>query len=628
MASGFSGGGPDLYSGLAGRSINTMNTTNNPPQQSYRNQLSQMFLDPTSRAGNPGFAPPSLIGKRTLAEFQAQQQLPSLNPALHGLLLRSVKPRIYQHNTPISTRSLFEFSTNMSHELPSGSQQRYGLPLLQQLRPQPVNLGSGPSIDSQNQTLPGIPYTNMLQNRNRVGGTVVTGQDTEKKMMNQLEELEKQLLDDNEDEGDAASVITNGNSEWSEAIQSLIRVSSPNPIAPSPTSSSSSSSSTTSVTTPVPTCSKQTVVEAASAISEGKSEVVTEILTRMSQVSNPKGSSEQRLLNYMLKALKSRVNPSENPPPVAELYSKEHYMSTQLLYEVSPCFKLGFMAANLAILEASVEQPNNGDGFHVIDFDIGQGTQYLHLIYLISERQRAKPFTTIKITAVADNVREDKERLKVVGDKLSQLAERLGIPLRFYVVSCKLGDLSRDSLGCEPDEPLAVNFAFKLHRMPDESVSIENPRDELLRLVKKLSPRVVTVVEQELNTNTAPFAARVNETLSYYGALLESVESTTLRNDTVQRAQTEEGLGRKLSNAVACEGRDRIERCEVFGKWRARMGMAGFELKSISPNVGELAKERLGGSGRLNSGFSVKHESGGVCFGWMGRVLTVASAWR
>ncbi|KAF2315585.1 hypothetical protein GH714_040094 [Hevea brasiliensis] len=372
-----------------------------------------MFLDPTSqiaqhRTSATNVTTQSVIGKRTLADFQAhqQQQLhqPNLHPALNGLL-RSVKPRMYQHTSPISTLSPIEFSANISPELPSLS-RRYGIPLLQQFRSQPISLGSGPTIHSANHTSSTVPYMNTLQSENRGGGgAVIGGQESKKKMMNRLQELEKQLLDDNEDEeGDAVSVITSTNSEWSETIQNLITSSSPNPISSSPTpSSSSSSSSSTSVTTPVHNCSKQTLLDAASAIYEGKSDVASEILMRVSQVLNPRGNSEHRLMEYMLLALKSRVNPVENPPPVAELYSKEHIGSTQLLYELSPCFKLGFMAANLAILEATVDQPNSSSEFHVIDFDIGQGWQYVNLLHALRERLNGKP-STVKITAVADNV--------------------------------------------------------------------------------------------------------------------------------------------------------------------------------------------------------------------------------
>ena len=280
------------------------------------------------------------------------------------------------------------------------------------------------------------------------------------------------------------------------------------------------------------------------------------------------------------------------------------------------------MAANLVILEATLAGQSGSEcKIHVIDFDIGQGGQYVSLLDLLS-RQYGKPIT-LKITTVADNGGGGHDKLKSVNEKLSQLAKRLGLGFEFNVRSQNISELSRDSLGCEPDEPLAVNFAFKLYRMADESVSTDNPRDELLRRVKGLAPRVVTLVEQELNTNTAPFMARVNETCAYYGALLDSVDSTVRRENT-DRVRVEEAVSGKLVNSVACEGRDRFERCEVFGKWRARMGMAGFELKSLSQNV----KTRLSSGNRFDPRFLVKEENGGICFGWMGRTLTVASAWR
>jgi len=139
---------------------------------------------------------------------------------------------------------------------------------------------------------------------------------------------------------------------------------------------------------------------------------------------------------------------------------------------------------------------------------------------------------------------------------------------------------------------------------------------------------VVTLVEQELNTNTAPFMARVNESCAYYGALLDSIESTVAR-DNPGRVNAEEALSRTFVNSVACEGRDRVERCEVFGKWRARMGMAGFEKRPMSQSVTESLRHQLTSGNRVHHpGFTVKEENGGVCFGWMSRTLTVASAWR
>ncbi|KAI6696350.1 hypothetical protein NL676_016469 [Syzygium grande] len=641
MSSGFSGGsgggggGPEFYTaggGISARSIaSALGSVNGSAasQSPFRSQpqFAGIFLEPSSQmAPQPAQAPPGLIGKRTLMEFQAQQQ----QQALNSLLWRSVRSKISQQSSPFSHLDLSAAvsspdvmsSLSALSSPASFSAQRYGAHLLQQLRPQPIALGNG-AIHVSNQALAGVSFANVLQNRVNPNQA-----EPENKMMNRLQELEKQLLDDDEDgdgDGDAVSVITNANSEWSETIQSLISPGQKQ-ISPSPTSSSSSSSpsSSLSVPSPVSICSKQSLMEAATAIYDGKADVASEILARLSAVPNPKGNSEQKLMGYMLSALKSRVSPVENPPPVAELFTKDHVSSTHSLYDLSPCFKLGFMAANLAILEAASEQPTTNK-LHVIDFDVGQEGQYLNLLHALSDRQAGNQ-STLKITTLPDDFNGE-ERLRTVKDGLRDLAAKMGVRLEFNIVSQKPSELSRDSLGCEPDEVLAVNFAFKLYRMPDESVSVENPRDELLRRVKGLAPRVVTLVEQEMNGNTAPFATRVGEALGYYGALLESIESTVAR-DSPERARVEEGLSRKLGNSVACEGSHRLERCEVFGKWRARMRMAGFEPKPLSQHVAESMKARLSSGNRVNPGFTVKEENGGVCFGWHGRTLTVASAWR
>ena len=676
MQSGFNSGGgagglPEFYTGGGARSIgNTMN--NHPSQPQYhRSQLPGLFMDSTvSQIGtrqtqNPHNSTAGLIGKRTLAEFQFHQQNPYQQNLTNqqNMYLRSLKPRTaanfqqsFQHSSPISPLSPIDFSSASSYTGSDNStssttssmlSQRYGLPLLQQLRPQPIisptfQASSSPYLNNNNNCLRSFQNQSSVQNRVSVSmesekkminpvvsvSAPVSSVDSERKMIDhRLQELEKQLLDDNDEEeeaGDGVSVITKTNSEWSETIQNLIgpNPTTQKPVSPSPTSSSSSSSSVASPATL--TCSKQSLMEAASAISEGKSEAAAEILTRLTQVTSPIPNSEQRLLEFMASALKSRVNPADNPPPVKVLFTQEHAGSTQFLYELLPCYRLGFMAANLAILEATLADQSTTNKVHVIDFDIGQGGQYMHLLHELSTRQNGKP-SVVKITTVADNGGGE-ERLRTVRENLNQVAKQLRVGLEFNVVGHKLRELNRESLGCQPDEPIAVNFAFKLYSMPDESVSTDNPRDELLRRVKGLAPRVVTLVEQELNTNTAPFMARMNECCTYYGALLDSIEAVA--KDYPDRAKAEEALSRKLANSVACEGRDRVERCEVFGKWRARMGMAGFELRAMSQSVTESLKHLLGSGNTVHPGFTVKEQNGAVCFGWISRTLTVASAWR
>nr|KYP61953.1 Scarecrow-like protein 8 [Cajanus cajan] len=604
-------------------------TSNLHPLYRTQQNLPAMFLDPSSQIAQ--HQTPTFLGsKRSHTEFQTYNQTNNNhnhnhNHVLSNFLLRSVKPRTsFSHSSPLSPMDfpipeLQHQSQNQNPSVYHHQTPRFGVPLLHQLRPQPINLPNngpghmnGPNLGYRNSNL-GLP-------QNRVNLSVpgpVHRSEPEKIMDHRLQELEKQLLEDNDEEGeaDAASVITT--SEWSETYQNLISpgpgpVQKPVPTTTSPTSSTTSStSSSTSVASPASGCSKQTLMDAAYAIVEGKHDVAMEILNRF----NGSLNRSDRLTDCMVSALKSRMNPVEYPPPVADLFAREHTESTQLLLENSVCFKVGFMAANLAILEAAFEEKTD-NRFCVVDFEIGQGMQYMHLLSAVPAG------ATVKIVAVAEKGGE--ERVLAVGEMLSRHAERLRIGFEFKLIATqKLAELTRESLGCDADEVLAVNLAYKLNRIPDESVSTENPRDELLRRVKRLAPRVVTVVEQEMNANTAPFLVRVAETLSYYGALLESIDNNP------DRVKVEEGLSRKLCNSVACEGRDRVERCEVFGKWRARMSMAGFQLKPLSQTIAESIKLQLAsGNTRVNSALTVKEENGGICFGWMGRTLTVASAWR
>lgn len=593
MSSGFSSGGRDFF-GAGGRSTASMNSSYNTNQQQqfpFRSPLSGILSDPTSQIRRP-----DLIGKRSLAEFQQQNQ---------QFYQRNVKSKLdFQHANPLIPCSpVPSILPQVSNSLNS----RYSLPVLHQHRLQPLN------IYNRNVTC-GIfsPKT---------GVNIPGPASEEKKMMNhRLLELEKELLGD-EDDGEAVSDITN--SEWSDTIQNLIAPTQ-NPISPSPTSSSSSCSST-SASPPIPS-TKQSLIDAAAAISEGNLAAATEIITRLQQFANSEGSSEQRLTAFMVSALKSRVSPSGHSYSTSELNNKEHKLSTQMMYEVSPCFKLCFMAANLAILDATSEL-----GFqriHVVDFDIGEGRQYMHFLHaLAASNSGGKRAARLKITAFADSISGGEDKLKTVGERLQTLANKFGVCLDFAVKRFVVGDLSRDKLGVEADEALAVNLAFKLHNLPDESVTTENMRDELLRLVKGLSPDVTTVVEQEMNGNTAPLTVRVREGCEHYGALLESLEATVPRGSP-ERARIEEAVGRKIGNSVACEGRERVERSEVFGKWRARMSMAGFQAVSMSQSVAESLRAKLNSGTRGNPGFTVCEQSGGICFGWMGRTLTVASAWR
>ncbi|KAK1421426.1 hypothetical protein QVD17_23756 [Tagetes erecta] len=539
-----------------------------------------------------------LIGKRSLVELQQQ-------PPVY---LRNVKPKAYNQHSDLL----------LSPEVSSVSNFSSSSEISQQFRPERFNR-INPYVGN---------FTGVMSNSYNGGKQPLMNQEME--MMNRLRELEKELLlDDEEGANDAVSVVTN--TELSETIQKLLNpvqeMKPANIMSPSPTTSSSSSCASSAATV----SPKQLISDAAEAISDGKSDIAMELITRLNQYSGARTTPEHRVGFVLGSALGSRLRANstaeEQKASAVQLYTKEHVLSTQLLYDKSPCFKLALLAANNIILQ-TLSATGRADNVHVIDFDIGHGLQYVYLIHEIAASRKVNRGIPIslKLTTFNDFGNGGTERLKFVCEGLKSLSNKLGVSFHYNVLDFKLSEITKQGLAVTNNEVLAVNFAFKLNKLPDESVTTENLRDQILRRVKGLSPSVVTVTEHDLNTNTASFTTRVKELFSYYTTLLDSFDATIPR-DNPERVKIEEGLSRRIVNSVACEGRERVERCEVFGKWRARMSMAGFDQKAASQNTVDSLLSKVNMGTRGNPGFNVKTESGGISLGWLGHNLTTVSAW-
>ncbi|CAN1289938.1 Chitin-inducible gibberellin-responsive protein 1 [Linum perenne] len=303
------------------------------------------------------------------------------------------------------------------------------------------------------------------------------------------------------------------------------------------------------------------------------------------------GEPIQRLGAYLVEGLVARKQLSGNNIYRAlrcrEPDSKDLLSYMQILYEICPYLKFGYMAANGAIAEAC----RNAEGIHIIDFQICQGTQWMTLLQALAARPGGAPH--VRITGIDD-------------------------PLIFAP------DVTREMLDVRPGEALAVNLPLQLHHTPDESVDVNNPRDGLLRMIKSLNPKVTTLVEQESNTNTTPFLTRFVETLEYYMAIFESIDVTLDRVRKERIGLEQHCLARDMVNVVACEGRERVERHELFGKWKSRFTMAGFKQYPLSSYVNSVIKSLLK---CYSEHYTLVERDGAMLLGWKERNLVSASAW-
>nr|QDL88521.1 scarecrow-like protein 1-like isoform X1 [Cymbidium sinense]QDL88522.1 scarecrow-like protein 1-like isoform X2 [Cymbidium sinense] len=432
-----------------------------------------------------------------------------------------------------------------------------------------------------------------------------------------LQELERALLSENDEDVDLGQEMLI-DEDWTESIKSLMTPNSPKES--SSDSNISSISSSRETRTP-----KQLLFDCAAVISDGNVEEAQAMISELRQMVAIQGDPSQRLAAYLVEGLAARIASSGHglykalkckEPPTTDRLS-----AMQILFEICPCFKFGFMAANGAIAEAFKDE----ERVHILDFDINQGSQYITLIQALSARQTKPPH--LRITGVDDpeSVQRAIGGLKIIGQRLEKLAEEVGVPFEFRAIAAKTADVTPSMLDCQPGEALVVNFAFQLHHMPDESVSTVNQRDRLLRMVKSLDPKLVTVVEQDVNTNTAPFFPRFVEVYNYYSAVFESLDATLPRESPDRMNVERQCLARDIVNIVACEGADRIERYEAAGKWRARMTMAGFVSCPLSSYVNGAIRSLLKS---YCDRYKIKEENGALYFGWEDKILVVASAWK
>ncbi|URE33784.1 GRAS domain family [Musa troglodytarum] len=370
---------------------------------------------------------------------------------------------------------------------------------------------------------------------------------------------------------------------------------------------------------------KQLLIKCAEALSDNKIEKFELLAEEARGVVSISGEPIQRLGAYMLEGLVARHESSGTniyrTLRCREPESKELLSYMRILYDICPYLKFGYMAANGAIADAL----KNENRIHIIDFQIAQGTQWITLIQALAVRPGGPPH--VRITGIDDPTSEYArgDGLQLVGKMLSDMSKKFNIPLEFKGLPVYGPEVTREMLELRPGEALAVNFTLQLHHTPDEGVDVNNPRDGLLRMVKGLSPRVTTLVEQESNTNTTSFLTRFMETLEYYSAMLESIDAT-LPRDSKERINVEQHcLAKDIVNIIACEGKDRVERHELLGKWRSRLSMAGFTPYPLSSYVNSVIKTLLG---YYSDKYTLVEKDGALLLGWKNRNLISASAWH
>ncbi|CAH8253039.1 unnamed protein product [Arabidopsis lyrata] len=180
---------------------------------------------------------------------------------------------------------------------------------------------------------------------------VVEEEFDDEQMRSKIQELERALLGDEDEKMVGIDNLMEIDNEWSYQNESEQHHDSPKESSSADSNSHVSSKEVVSQATP-----KQILISCARALSEGKAELALSMVNELRQIVSIQGDPSQRIAAYMVEGLAARMAASgkflyralkcKEPP------SDERLAAMQVLFEVCPCFKFGFLAANGAIIEA------------------------------------------------------------------------------------------------------------------------------------------------------------------------------------------------------------------------------------------------------------------------------------
>ncbi|KAF3664694.1 Scarecrow-like protein 28 [Capsicum chinense] len=363
------------------------------------------------------------------------------------------------------------------------------------------------------------------------------------------------------------------------------------------------------------------LVSCAEAIGSRNVTGVNQLIARLGQLASPRGSPISRLTAYFTEALALRVARLWPhifhivPPRDLDRLDDDSSSALRLLNQVSPIPKFIHFTSNEILLRAF----EGKDRVHIIDFDIKQGLQWPSLFQSLASRPN--PPTHVRITGIG----ESKQDLVETGDRLAEFAEALNLAFEFHPVVDRLEDVRLWMLHVKEGESVAVNCVLQMHRLLyDNSGGILR---DFLGLIRSTNPTIILLAEQEAAHNEPSLDARLVNSLRYYAAVFDSI-GFNLPLDSPARIKIEELFAREIRNIIACEGRDRTERHECFGKWRNLMEQGSFRCTGITER--ELLQSQM-----LLKMYSCEdyrvtkqgNDDAALTLSWLDQPLCTVSAW-
>ncbi|KAJ1296609.1 hypothetical protein BS78_01G314900 [Paspalum vaginatum] len=413
----------------------------------------------------------------------------------------------------------------------------------------------------------------------------------------------------------------------------------------------------------------QLLLECARAVAARDSQRVQQLMWMLNELASPYGDVDQKLASYFLQGLFARLTTS-GPRTLRTLAaaadrntSFDSTRRTALKFqELSPWTSFGHVAANGAILESFLEaagaaaagtagassssssqQQQPPPRLHILDLSNTFCTQWPTLLEALATRSSDDTphlsITTVVPTGAAPSAAAQRVT-REIAQRLEKFARLMGVPFAFRAVhhAGDLADLDLDGLDLA-NTALAINCVNALRGVGARR------RDAFVASLRRLEPRVVTVVEEDADlvassddagsssdAEAAAFMKVFTEGLRFFSAYMDALEESFPKASN-ERLALERAAGRAIVDLVSCPASESAERRETGASWARRMRSAGFSPVAFSDDVTDDMRSLLR---RYREGWTLREPpagtddgaAAGVFLAWKEQPVVWTSAWR
>ncbi|WCJ20504.1 GRAS family transcription factor [Euphorbia peplus] len=366
--------------------------------------------------------------------------------------------------------------------------------------------------------------------------------------------------------------------------------------------------------------------QCAQAVANDDQKTAKDLLKQIRQYSSPYGDGNQRLSHYFANGLEARMAGTGTPgytPAVQSTTSAADMLKGYYMYVTAcPFIPMSFLYANEAILKLAEKVSR----LHIIDFGILYGFQWFCLIEQISTRIGGPPKLCITGIEFPLPGFRPTERVEETGRRIRKYCERFNVPFEYNFIAQNWDTIHYEDLKIDRSELTVVNCLYRLKNLPDDTMVVNSVRDNVLNLIRRISPDLLIHGVVNGTYNAPFFLTRFRDALFHFSAIFDLLDNTVPREEPERVMFEKETYGRYAINVIACEGWERIERPETYRQWQTRDLRAGFKQLPLDKELVKKVKSTV--KSNFNKNFIVDEDSEWMLQGWKGRTVYALSVWK